>query len=172
MTEIILLSKLENKHYITKTIKETLTAFEIENRIKILKIRINKKLKNDINVDYSKLRGGEVTIEFGSKNKITRKSIYHELGHVWDAIKNNLDFSRIKLTKKQQLIGGIIINLSLDGRLKRLGFPYYSKKTRLKEFNNINKKFNLGIKMNEMERLWGIELDIKKTIKLIKQFGG
>lgn len=170
MTDIRFLSKLENKNYVKRIIKEVLDTFEIENKIKVLKIRINKKLKNDINVDYSKLGDGEVTIEFGSKNKITKKSIYHELGHVWDAIKNNLDFSKIKLNKKQQLIGGIVVNLSLDGRLEKLGLPHYSKNHRLSDFNRISRKFNLEIKKDKLIKFWGVKLSRNKILNLVKQF--
>lgn len=171
MTEIKISSKITNKKYIDEIIEKALKDFKIENKIKVLEINIKKELKNDINVDYSELKSGKVKIEFGRKNNITRKSIYHELGHVWDAIKNELDFSKIRLNKKQQLIGGIIVNLSLDGRLEKLGFPHYSKRQRVSDFGKISKKFNLEIKKDKLIKFWGIKLSRNKTLDLIKQLG-
>jgi len=169
MTKIKFSSEVKNRNRISNIVKETLSAFKIGNKIKTLTIKIDKRLKDDINVDYSKLKNCRVTIAFGSKRSITRKSIFHELGHVWDAVKNSLDLSKIKLTKKQQIIGGLVVNLSLDGRLEKMGLPHYSKTQRLKDFYFINKKFNLGLKNNIFLKLWGSKLTKEKTMNLIKQ---
>jgi len=169
MTKIKFLLKFRNKNHISNIVKEALDTFEMENKIEILTIKIDKRLKDDINVDYSKLKNHRIIIDFGSKRSITKKSIFHELGHVWDAIKNNLDLSKVKLTKKQQIIGGFVVNLSLDGRLEKMGFPHYSKTQRLKDFYFINKKFNLGLKSEVFLKLWGLKLTKEKTMNLIEQ---
>jgi len=172
MVEVIFKLRLKNKKYVEKTIKEALRSFNIEKKIRTVIIKRSKKLcKDDTEVDYSRINIGKVSILLGKKTKITKKLIFHELGHVWDAIEHGLNFSNIKLTKKQQALGGIIINLSLDGRLEKMKLPHYSKKERYKFFSYGNKKFKLGLTKRDFLKMWGAKLKKKGLICKLKQYG-
>lgn len=171
MTEIIFKMPCRNKAHIVRTVKNALESFKIKEKVKSLILERNNKLGNDVNVDYSNLKSGKVIISFGRKIRITRRLMFHELGHVWDAIKNGLDFSKEKFSKKQQIIGGVIVNLSLDGRLEKNGLPHISKTERYKFFTHANKKFNLGFAKNDFAKLWGAKLkkkEVKSYLKNIK----
>ncbi len=171
MTEIIFKMQVKNKSYINKIILDALKSFNIEVKIKTVIIKKDNRLCDDIEVDYSTLKSGKITILFGQNNKITRKSIFHEIGHVWDAVENGLDFSDDKkFSKRQQVIGGIIINLSLDGRLEKMKLPHYTRRERLKFFNYANKKFNLGLNKNDFLKIWGANLKKKDIINMIKKY--
>lgn len=168
MTEIIFKMPCRNKAHIVMAVKSALESFKIKEKVKTLILERGNKLGNDVNVDYSNLKSGKVIISFGKGRKITRKIIFHELGHVWDAVRNGLDFSKEKLSKRQQIIGGIIVNLSLDGRLEKKGLPHISKSERYKFFTHANKKFNLGFSKNDFAKLWGTKLKKKEVIKSIR----
>lgn len=101
MTEIIFHLNSRNKANITKAANSALNAFQIKEKIKLIIIKRDKRIGNDINVNYSKLNSGKIVISFGRGKEITKVSIFHELGHVWDAIKNGLDFSHNKFSRKQ-----------------------------------------------------------------------
>ncbi len=168
MTEIIFKMPCRNKAYIVRTINIALESFKIKEKIKTVILERDNKLGNDVNADYSNLKSGKVIISFGRKIRITRKNIFHELGHVWDAIENGLDFSKEKLSKRQQIMGGVIVNLSLDGRLEKKGLPHISKTERYRFFTHANKKFNLGFASKDFAKLWGAKIKKKDVIKLLK----
>ncbi len=170
MTEIILNINSRNKANIIKVIRDALNSFHIKEKIKSITIKEDKRIGNDINVDYSMMKSGRVIISFGKGTKITRKIIFHELGHVWDAVYNGLDFSREKLSEKQQNIGGIIVNLSLDGRLEKMGLSHVSKTERFRLFRQVNKKLNLELTENDFSRLWGAHLKKKEVIKILNRY--
>ncbi len=170
MTEIILNLNSRNKANITNVTNSALNAFHIKKKIKTLIIKRDKRIGNDINVDYSKLDSGKIVISFGRNKKVTKKFIFHELGHAWDAIKNDLDFSHNKFSRKQQNIGGMIVNLSLDGRLEKKGLPHVSKTERFRLFKQVNKKFNLGLARSDFSKLWGADLKKKNVIKILNRY--
>ncbi len=170
MTEIIFKMSCRNKTYILRTIKSALKSFKIREKIKTVILERDNKLGNDVNVDYSCWKQGKIVISFGRNYKITRRLIFHELGHAWDAVYNSLDFSKEKLSKRQQIVGGIIVNLSLDGRLEKKGLPHISKTERYKFFTNGNKKFSLDFAKKDFTKLWGAKLKKRDAIKLIKKY--
>ncbi len=169
MTEIVFKLQCRNKAHIIGIIKNALESFKIKEKIKTIIIKRDKRIGNDINADYSKLDSGKIVISFGRNKRITKKSIFHELGHVWDAIKKDLDFSHNKFSRKQHRIGGMIINLSLDGRLERMGLPHYSKTERFNLFRHVNKKFNLGLAEIDFCKLWGADLKKKDVMKILNR---
>lgn len=170
MTEIIFKMYCRNKAYIIKAIRNALSSFHIKEKIKSITIKKDKRIGNDINVDYSMLKSGRITISFGKNMKITRKSIFHELGHVWDAVENGLDFSHDTFSEKQQRIGGMIVNLSLDGRLEKMGLPHFSKAERFRLFKDVNNKFSLGLAEDDFPKLWGAELKKKDVMKILNKY--
>ncbi len=170
MTEIIFKLHCKNEAYVIKAVRNALNSFQIKEKIKTLIIERDKRIGNDINVDYSMLKSGKIIISFGRRMKITRKSIFHELGHAWDAIENGLDFSHDKFSRKQHNIGGMIVNLSLDGRLEKMCLPHVSKTERFKLFKHVNKKFNLGISENNFLKLWGAHLKKKDVMKILNRY--
>lgn len=168
MTEIIFKIKCGNRAYADRTIKSALNSFHIKEKIKTIILERDNKLGGDINVDYSGLKSGKIIISFGKAKKITRKIIFHELGHVWDAVHNGLDFSREKFSKRQQIIGSIIVNLSLDGRLEKMGLPHISKSEGYGFFKYANRKFNLGFSDKDFKKFWGARLGKKDVMNAIK----
>jgi len=172
MVSITFSQYMKRREFVTISIKKALHAFKLGRRVSNVVLRIDKRLKDDIEVDYSKLRRKEVTISFGSEKSITTQSIFHELGHVWDAVYNGLDFSMIKLNRRQQILGGLIINLSLDGRLEKMGLPIHSKSQRIKDFKDINERFGVCLDSDSFKKLWGIKLTKRKLMLMIKELGG
>jgi len=170
MTEIIFKLRCKNEAYVISVIRNALDSFQIKEKIKLIIIKRDKRIGNDINVDYSKLDSGKIIISFGNGKRITKVSIFHELGHAWDAIKNGLDFSHDKFSKKQHMIGGMIVNLSLDGRLEKMGLPHFSKTERFKLFRQVNKKFNLGLAKSDFSKLWGADLKKKDVMKILNKY--
>lgn len=170
MTEIIFKMLCRNKAHIVRTVKSALESFKIKEKIRIIMLERDNKLGNDVNVDYSDLKSGKVIISFGRKIRITRRLMFHELGHVWDAIENGLDFSKEKLSKRQQIIGGVIVNLSLDGRLEKKGLSHVSKAERYKFFTHANKEFNLGFAKEDFQKLWGVKLKKKEVKSYLKKY--
>ncbi len=170
MTEIILKLHCRNKSYIVGTVNNALKSFKIKEKIKTLILERDKRIGNDINVDYSMLKSGKIIISFGNGKRITKVSIFHELGHAWDAIKNGLDFSHDIFSKRQHRIGGMIVNLSLDGRLEKMGLPHFSKTERFKLFVHVNKKFNLGLAKEDFSKLWGADLKKKEVMKILNRY--
>ncbi|TRZ55591.1 glycosyltransferase family 2 protein [archaeon] len=168
MTEIIFKMPCRNKVHIARTIKSALESFKIKEKIIVLER--DSKLGNDINVDYSDLKSGKVIISFGRKRRITRRLIFHELGHTWDAIENGLDFSKDKFSKRQQIIGGIIVNLSLDGRLEKKGLSHISRTERQRFFTQTNKKFSLGFAKSDFAELWGANLKKNDVLKMLRKY--
>lgn len=170
MTEIIFKTPCRNKAHIVRTVKSALESFKIKEKIKTLIIERDNKIGNDVNADYSDLKSGKVIISFGRKIRITRRLAFHELGHVRDAIDNGLDFSKERFSKRRQIAGGIIVNLSLDGRLERMGLPHIPKAERYRFFMQTNKKLNLGFAKNDFAKLWGAKLKKKEVKSYLKRY--
>lgn len=169
MTEIIFKLYCRNKAYIIRIIKSALELFNIKKKIKTLILERDDKIGDDVNMNYSCWKQGKIVISFGRNYKITRRLIFHELGHAWDAVYNDLDFSKEKLSKRQQIIGGIIVNLSLDGRLEKKDLPHISKTDRYRFFTHTNKKFNIGLAKNDFFRFWGANLKKKDVMKILNK---
>jgi hypothetical protein len=153
----------KQERLIKKYLEEAIEKLRIKNYIKSISVTLSKKLKDDIEVDYKNIKKGYVKIKIGNKCKLNRKIIYHEMGHVYDAIYNNIFVYSLKLSRKQNLLCGLILNLSLDGRLEKMKLPHISKRERfldLTRFMKIwNKKYKEKFTRKELVRIfenfWG-----------------
>ena len=156
---------------IEKYILKTLKDLRINKNIKRLDVLLDKKLKDDVQIDFKQIKKGYVKLKVG-KNKIDKKIIYHEFGHVYDAIYNNISFYNYKISPKKDLLCGLILNISLDGRLEKLGFPHISKKERLSHLrifmrlwnNKYKEKFTKKELIALFEKYWGREFHSSKEI--------
>lgn len=103
MTEIIFKMPCRNKAHMVRTVNEALESFKIKEKIKTLILERDNKLGNDVNVDYSDLKSGKVIISFGRKRRITKRLIFHELGHAWTQYIMGLTFQKKDFPKGSKL---------------------------------------------------------------------
>lgn len=64
----------------------------------------------------------------------------------------------------------MIVNLSLDERLEKMGLPHVSKTERFRLFRHVNKKFNLGLAKEDFSKLWGADLKKKDVMKILNRY--
>ena len=82
---------------------------------------------------------------------------------MYDAIYNNIFIYNLKLSRKQNLLCGLILNLSLDGRLEKMKLPHISKKERFLDLMRFMKMWNKRYKEKFTK---------KELIKIFKKFLG
>ena len=73
------------------------------------------------------------------------------------------------MNEKEQVIGGIILNLSLDGRIAKMRLPHYSKKERIGAFMEGVRKYKIKLTKPELNRFWGARFTKHEIISLVKQ---
>jgi len=145
---------------------------KIKNYVRLVYVTLSKKLKDDVEVNYKSVNKGFIKIKIGNKCKLNKKIIFHELGHVYDAIYNNIFVYDLKLSRKQNLLCGLILNLSLDGRLEKMKLPHISKRERfldLMRFMKIwNKKYKEKFTKKDLTKIfkkfWGKKIRSSKEL--------
>ncbi len=151
----------------------------LENKIKRIDIGIKKELGKDVDINFDSVENGFIIIYFGNESakNIDKNIIYHELGHAHDYIWNNIHFGKeiYSMSKKLQILLGVILNLSLDGRLEKKGLPHISKQER-EELLKSHELFKDYEKRKLIMSYWGVEFkssealltESKKMIKFKK----
>ena len=148
-------------------------------KVKLVWIKVRRSLKKDIEIDYSKLDKGIIVVTTGRQSALLdENNVYHEIGHVYDAVFNSLDFSATH-PKDFLLRGitGIILNMSLDGRLAKMGLPHIYRNERRKSiliFYDIAAKRRYKLIDREkflhiLMKFWG--KDFKSPSELLQESG-
>lgn len=151
-----------------ETLKTALEKLKLSRNVKKIYLKIDDSLGKDANVNYEKIGEGKLILSFGPRVNINKKLIYHELAHVYDAIFNKIIFDK-KIFRERKVIQelmGLILNLSVDGRLEKMKLPHFSKSERLKDVVKLFKKRKLSLNAREfIDQTWGKKYTNSEEVK-------
>ena len=147
----------KERQKISKIIYKVLQDLRLYKKISKIYLNTDIRLKNDVNIDYSKIKKGFVKISFGKliKKRHDKNILYHEIGHVHDIFYNKIIFNKKikKLPRDLQMLAGLILNFSLDGRLAKSRLPHISYRERKNSLNSV--EFLSDKQKKELLYYWG-----------------